>query len=82
MTLTGLFGAMRLRPIALLPRRPNSECQVGRTLGYSGRLVHSAAVVQLRCPSAALRLGKRWPTPVEPRRDSRMSCPAVRNGLM
>lgn len=34
MTLTGLFGAMRLRPIVLLPRRPNSECQVGRTLGY------------------------------------------------
>ena len=29
-----LFGALRLRPIVLLPRRPDSEGQVERTIGY------------------------------------------------
>jgi len=29
-----LFGALRLRPIVLLPRRPESKGQVERTIGY------------------------------------------------
>lgn len=32
-----LFGALRLRPIVLLPRRPESKGQVERTIGYLER---------------------------------------------
>ena len=32
-----LFGALRIRPIILLPRRPDSEGQVERTFGYLER---------------------------------------------
>lgn len=32
--LAALFGALRIRPIVLLPRRPESKGQVERTIGY------------------------------------------------
>lgn len=32
-----LLGALRIRPIVLLPRRPESKGQVERTIGYLER---------------------------------------------